>query len=439
MKAILFYIVLLSLTTPRVLESQDSTVNEADHNSMPGMRGEPNTMLDVILQHEISGTDVEPRSVDRPMIMVQKNDWTLMFHATVFINAQQQTGPRGGDKVFSTNWFMPMAQRQLGRGQLTLRAMLSLEPATITDRRYPELFQQGETAFGRPINDGQHPHDFFMELAAIYDLRVGERALLSFYAAPVGDPALGPPGYPHRASASEDPLAPLGHHQQDSTHIADDVVTAGLSWRWARLEASGFHGREPDEFRWNIDSGKINSWSARFTAQPRQNWSMQYSWAHLTSPESLHPGEDEQRMTASVIYNRPLRRGEWASMLLWGRNHILPSGENFNSYLAESTVRFATNERLWTRIENVDRSNELLLGSAPEPPGFAETFLARIQAYSFGYDHDLHFIPGLATALGAQVTFYHAPGFLRPIYGSHPAGTILFVRFRTTGNIHHHK
>lgn len=62
---------------------------------------------------------------------------------------------------------MPMAQRKLGPGILTLRAMLSLEPATITDRRYPLLFQLGETAFGVPIADGQHPHNLFMELAVL--------------------------------------------------------------------------------------------------------------------------------------------------------------------------------------------------------------------------------------------------------------------------------
>ena len=405
---------------------------------MPGMPAAATTFVDQILQHEGSGTSAEPNSIERPMIMIEKGDWMLMFHGVAFINAEQQSGPRGYDKVFSTNWFMPMAQRQFGRGQLTLRTMLSLEPATVTGRRYPELFQQGETAFGKPINDGQHPHDFFMEVATLYDLRMGEHALLTLYAAPVGDPAMGPPAYAHRASASENPLAALGHHLEDSTHIADDVVTAGVTYKLLRLEASGFHGREPDEFRWNIDSGKIDSWSTRLTAQPGQNWSMQYSFAHLTSLEVQHPTEDTQRMTASVTYNRPMRRGSWASTLIWGRNHILQTGENSNGYLAESTLRFATNERIWGRIENVDRTNELLLGVAPEPPGFDEHFLARIQAYTFGYDHDFHFIPGVATALGAQATFYHAPGFLDPVYGNHPAGVILFVRLRPTGNMHQH-
>jgi hypothetical protein len=409
--------------------------------SMTPMKGhaassEPETFIDEILQHGTSGTSAEPNSVPQPMIMLSQSKWMFMFHQQIFLNAEQQTGPSGGDKVFSTNWFMPMAQRPLGPGQLTLRTMISLEPATVTNRVYPELFQQGETAFGKPINNGQHPHNFFMELAALYDWKAGKNALLSFYAAPVGDPAMGPPAYAHRISALEDPIAPLGHHLQDSTHIAYDVATAGLTYKLLRLEASGFHGREPDEFRWGITSGKVDSWSTRLTVQPGQNWSAQYSFAHLTSPEALHPQEDIQRMTASVMYNRPLSRGNWASTLLWGRNHSLATGENFNGYLAESTLRFHANESVWGRIENVDRTTELLLGNHPEPPGFEERFLAGIQAYAVGYDHDFHFIPGLATAFGGQVTWYGKPAFLTPIYGRHPVGAILFVRIRPAGSAH---
>jgi len=388
------------------------------------------SFIDSTLHHDSSGTSAQPNSVQVPMFMIMKGNWMLMFHGEAFLNGEQQSGPRGADKVFSTNWFMPMAQREVGPGQLTLRTMISLEPATITGRFHPELFQQGETAFGRPLNDGQHPHDFFMELAALYDIKLGEHALLSFYAAPVGDPAMGPPAYPHRISASENPLAPLGHHLQDSTHIADDVVTAGLTYRFARIEASGFHGREPDEFRWNIDSGKIDSWSTRLSIQPGQNWSAQYSFAQLVGPEALHPGENVQRMTASVMYNRNFAHGSWASALIWGRNHTLPEGENFNGYLAETTLGFATNNHVWARIENTDRTTELLLGHNLELPGFHETFLARVQAYTFGYDRDIKLLPYLATAIGGQLTLYGKPDSLTPIYGQHPAGVIVFLRIR---------
>lgn len=414
-----------------------------DMQDMPGMQHgaiheQPVTFINEILLHDTAGTSAQPNSTDEPMLMRVRGKWMFMFHGTAFLNALQQSGPRGYDKVFSTNWFMPMAQRQLGRGQLTLRTMLSLEPATVTQRFYPLLFQQGETAFGKPINDGQHPHDFIMELAALYDLRLGKDALLSFYAAPVGDPAMGPSAYAHRASASEDPVASLGHHLQDSTHIADDVVTAGLAFKNARIEFSGFHGREPDEFRWDIDSGAIDSWSTRLTVQPGQNWSAQYSFAHLSSPEQLHPADDVQRMTASVSYNRPFTRGSWASTLLWGRNRVLQSGQIANGYLAESTLQLAEHSRVWTRIESVDRTNELLLGKQAEPPGFEEQFLARIQAYTAGYDHDFPLVRGLSTALGAQITFYGKPDFLTPIYGQHPVGVIVFLRVRPAGNAHPH-
>src|SRR6202012_2766915 len=132
--------------------------------------------------------------------------WRLMLHGNGFVadTQQQAQSERGRDAWFSTNWGMPMPQRQMGAGTLTVRAMFSLEPATVTGREYPELFQQGETAFGAPIVDGQHPHDFFMELAALYDLRLSPNTLLSFYVAPVGDPAIGPSAEPLPFSASED-------------------------------------------------------------------------------------------------------------------------------------------------------------------------------------------------------------------------------------------
>lgn len=439
---------LVLAVTSLLVSSQLALAEDGSHDmnmseqspSMPGMAEEKmghdkmsmksQSLIAALLQHATSGTDAEPNSTPFSMLMTTWGSWTLMFHGEAFLSEIQQSGPRGGDKLFSTNWWMPMAQRKFGKGTLTLRTMLSFEPATVSDRRYPELFQEGETAFGRPIVDGQHPHDFFMELAALYDYKVSEHTLVSVYAAPMGDPAMGPAAYPHRASASEDPIAPLGHHLQDSTHIAADVVTLGIAHRSFRLEASGFHGREPDEFRWNVNSGKMDSWSARVTANPGQNWSLQYSIAQLHSPESLAPAEDVRRMTASVQYNRPLRRGNWASLLLWGRNQDVAGGNVGNSYLLESTVRFLERNYAWTRIENVDRTNELLLGGGPEPPGFSERYFTRVQAYTVGYEREVGHIPHLSTGLGGQFTWYGVPDALKPIYGERPVGGIVFLRLR---------
>ncbi len=398
------------------------------HQLMDDMQ--PTTFVQQVLHHASSGTTAEPNSTPTPMLMTMHGPWMLMFHSTAFITDLQQTGPRGADKFFSTNWFMPMAERRLGPGQLTLRAMFSLEPATVTGRQYPLLFQQGETAFGKPIVDGQHPHDFFMEIAALYDLQLSDRTLLSFYVAPTGDPAIGPTAYPHRASASEDPVAALGHHQQDSTHIADDVVTVGLTHRFARIEASGFHGREPDEFRWNLDSGAIDSWSTRLTLQPGRNWSGQYSYARIKSPEALFPTEDQSRTTASAMYNRPLHHGNWASTAVWGRTRSLADNSKENSYLLESLARFHNTNYVWTRIENAGRSNELLNGPHPLPPGFHEEPLGHVQAYTVGYDHDINLVPHLRSAIGGQLTTYGVPTALQSTYGSHPAGFTIFMRLR---------
>jgi hypothetical protein len=417
-----------------VLHAQDQGVHSSSMDmsgmSPDKMAMESHRLAETILQHTTSGTDVQPNSTPTEMLVMRRGSWTLMFHGEIFLNELQQSGPRGADKFFSTNWFMPMAQRKLGRGTLTLRIMLSLEPGTVTDERYPELFQQGETAYGRPIIDGQHPHDFFMELAAIYDYHLTEKTLLSFYAAPVGDPAFGPPAYPHRTSASEDPIAPLGHHLQDSTHIADDVITVGITHRSFRLEASGFHGREPDEYRWDIDAGKIDSWATRVTINPGQNWSFQYSISNLTSPEALFAGEDLRRMTASLTYNRPIHNGNWASMALWGRNQSLSDGNVGNAYLLESTLSFATKNNVWTRIENVDRTNELLIRGKFLSTNFTERYFTRVQAYTAGYDREIGHLPHLSAALGAQLTSYAVPAVLQPTYGAHPVGVVAFLRLR---------
>jgi hypothetical protein len=409
----------------------------SSHKQMGGMsemmeQMHPKTFIQEVRHHATSGTSAEPNSVTAPMLMSMKRNWMLMFHANAFVVDTQQSTPRGGDKLFSTNWLMPMAQRSLGPGQLTLRVMFSLEPATVTNRRYPLLLQQGETAYGLPIADGQHPHDFFMELAALYDLPLGERNLLTFYVAPEGDPAIGPTAYPHRASAAENPVGTLGHHQEDSTHIASDVVTVGFTHRIVRLEMSGFHGREPDEFRWNIDQGKIDSWSTRLTVQPGQNWSGQFSYGRIASPEALFPSEDQARTTASVMYNKPFQHGNWSTCAMWGRTRSLEDSAKENSYLFESTVNFREKNYAWMRLENAGRSNELLIGEHPLPPDFKEEPLTHVQAYTMGYDREMRLLPGLSSAIGGQVSLYGVGAPLESIYGSDPAGASVFIRLRPT-------
>lgn len=130
-----------------------------------------------------------------------------------------------------------------------------------------------------------------MELGVQYVRPLGRAGLLDVYYAAMGDPALGPVAYPHRASAMELPQATLGHHWEDSTHIASNVLTTGWAKGPLRVEGSGFHGAEPDEHRWNIEHGGMDSWSARLSVAPHPNWMGQVSFGRLNAPEALHPDD----------------------------------------------------------------------------------------------------------------------------------------------------
>ena len=367
-----------------------------------------------------SGTSMNPPAWAMPMTMHPIASWNTTLMGQAFLVDTQQSGPRGGDKLYSTNWLMATAEHKLGsKGALQFDLMLSLEPATITDRRYPLLFQTGETAFGSPIVDGQHPHNFIMGLGLQYAYALTTNTTLELYAAPVGDPALGPVAYPHRASAEEIPQAPISHHLQDSTHISDDVVTVGIAYKKLKLEASGFHGAEPGENRWIIQQGRIDSWSTRLWFFPTKNWAAQFSAGRLTHPEALEIG-DQIRTTGSLSYTK----GGWSSSLIWGRVHYTATDRNLNSYLAESVVPFAKKNFITGRIELADK-DELYV---PIPGTF------RIGAYTLGYTRDIDLFSHIQTGIGANFSAYSLPDPIKPFYGNHPVGGNIFVRFRLRKN-----
>jgi hypothetical protein len=379
-----------------------------------------------------SGTAWQPAST--PMYMTHKSsgDWLFMFHYEAKIGVNSQGGARGVTKFESQNWFMPMAYRRVGAGTLQLRAMLSLEPLTFSGAGSPQLFQTGEVYQGRPILDAQHPHDLFMELSAQYTVPIGERATWFTYFGFPGEPALGPVAFMHRASASENPSAPLTHHLQDSTHIAFGVFTTGFSYRWLKLEGSLFNGREPDERRYNFEAHPFNSRSARLTIAPNKNWAFQVSHGFLRNPEQLHEG-DVRRTTASVQYNRAFTRGNLATAFIWGRNHESHDGElfNLNGYTFETTANFLDKNYLYTRLELVDKSG-LLSHEEEDRLGFAHDTHPqfRIGAYTFGYMRDVWNTDNLSVGVGGDLTFYSKPAILDSVYGNAPKSYKFFIRLR---------
>lgn len=390
-----------------------------------------------LLMHQSDGTSVQPSAWNMPMVMTHVGDWSLMWMGQAFLVETQQTGPPAGrstpqatglDKLWSTNWGMLGAVHTLGKGSIMLRSMVSLEPATISDRRYPELFQTGETAYGLPIVDGQHPHNFVMELATQYARPIGSFVGYAYYGL-VGAPALGPPAYPHRASAAELPQAPLGHHWEDSTHIAYNVATVGAKRGIARLEASGFYGQEPGENRWTISPGPMNSWSTRLTLMPTPSWVFEVSTGQLHHPEAEEPGNQE-RTVASAEY----ARGMSAFSLIWGRNYKTAAKYAVNAVTAEGVLAFKKKNFVTGRFEWSQR-DELFASD----PSVEEAFLAAghrwfdVAAYTAGYTRDLGTWHDAEIGLGANVTTYSVPELIQPYYGQHPFGVSIYLRVRLRG------
>jgi hypothetical protein len=366
------------------------------------------------------------------MWMISRGSWDLMAHGQVFLTYNQQGGLRGEGKAESVNYFMFMEQHSLGKGTLLFRQMYSAESLTSPHPGFPELFQTGETYHGEPLVDHQHPHNVFAELSATYTLPLSKKISWQLYGGPSAEPALGPVTYMHRESASENPAVPLSHHEQDSTHTSFGVVTTGFIIERFKIEGSAFNGREPNEERWSIQPGALDSWSIRGSVAPTRNWTAQYSYGRLLHPEALEPG-NQLRQTASVEYNRALSggifgKGNWATSLIWGR--VQKEFESFplNSYLLESTLNFRRRNYAYTRFELVDK-DELFPG-VPFQPAF------RIGAYTFGGVRDLVQNQHWQLGVGTDVTFYSKPAVLDAAYGNNPVSFHVFLRVRPGFNEH---
>jgi hypothetical protein len=150
-------------------------------------------------------------------------------------------------------------------------------------------------------------------------------------------------------------------------------LATGVIIHKLKLEATAANGHEPNEERWSIQLGALNSWSTRASVAPSRNWTAQYSIGRLDHPEALEP-ISQWRQTASVEYNRPASWGTWASTFALGRVHKIETNTTLNSYLLESTVNFRQRDYAFSRLELVDKDE--LFPSALSHPAY------RIGAYT---------------------------------------------------------
>jgi hypothetical protein len=370
---------------------------------------------------EASGTAWQPDSSPHGGVHLTSGAWTLMGHAALHGVYDRQGGARGGEKVFASGMVMGMARRPIGPGALQLRASLSPDPL-MGRRGYPLLLAAGETANGiDTLVDRQHPHDLFMELSASYSLRLSEQASLFLYGGLPGEPAFGPPTFMHRVAAMDSPQAPISHHWLDSTHIVFGVVTAGLVLGDVKVDASRFNGREPDQQRFDIETGPLDSTAARLSWNPSRSLSLQASWARLVAPEQLEPEENETRWSASALHTRPLGdNGRWSTTLAWGRR--TKAHDELDAFVLESAVALGP----WTmfgRAERVETDELTLVGGHHGP-------VYRVGKASLGAIRDFPVGPNVKLGLGGLFAFSFVPGALEPSYSGDPKGGMLFLRLR---------
>ncbi|HYK82132.1 MAG TPA: hypothetical protein VEU55_03230 [Gemmatimonadales bacterium] len=376
-----------------------------------------------------SGTSWLPDASPMHAVHVMLGDWTVMLHGVGFFQYDWQGGLRGSNQLGIVNWGMARATTRLGGGQLQFRGMVSAEPWTIGRRGYPLLLQSGESYQGAPLHDRQHPHDLFMELAALYERAVARNLALSIYLAPVGEPAVGPVAYPHRPSAADDPFAPIAHHWQDGTHITYGVVTAGVFTRAAKLEGSWFNGREPDEDRTDLDYAgrRLDSYAARCSVNPSARWSLSAWYAYLKSPEALHPDESLHRLGVAALTTQPSgRRGTWSTALVYGANARIGTGPLEHSVLMESTLDLDAASSIFGRAEYARKSAEDLV-----IPSVAPTTEYDVGTLAFGYVRTLAALDGLSAGVGVRGSVDFVPPQLGGLYGSRtPVGVAVYIRLR---------
>jgi hypothetical protein len=374
------------------------------------------------LEREASGTAWQPDRSRHGGLHAATGGWSLMGHAIVNGAYDRQEGPRGGEKAFVSGMAMGNARRTIaGRHTVQLRAMLSPD-LLMGPRGFPLHLAAGETADGVGLlRDRQHPHDLFSELSASYSLRLSGNSSLFVYAGLPGAPAFGPPAFMHRMSAMDSPEAPISHHWLDSTHVAFGTVTAGATLGRVRVEASRFNGREPDQNRWDIESGPLDSTAVRIAANPSRELSLQASWTRLVSPEQLTPNENETRWSASAIYIREVGDGGWwSTTLAWGRRDV--DHESLDAFTLESAVGLGA----WTLFGRAERveSNELLAVGGHHGPVFT---VAKVSA---GAIRDFRVADQVRFGVGGLYSLNFVPRGLEDSYGGDPGGAMLFVRLR---------
>jgi hypothetical protein len=224
----------------------------------------------------------------------------------------------------------------------------------------------------------------------------------------------------HREAIMDSPEAPISHHWLDSTHISFGVLTAGLVMDRVKVEVSRFNAREPDQHRWNIETGPLDSTAVRISWNPTKTLALQGSWGHFVDPEQLEPGVNQKRWSASALYAKDIAPG-WhlAGTLAWGRKRA--HGHNDDAVAAEASLKHSG----WTLFGRGEMTENRELTDVEDGPAF------RVGKVSLGVIRDFRIADHLSFGAGGLFAVNFVPDGLAPLYGSHnPTGMMGFVRLK---------
>ena len=222
----------------------------------------------------------------------------------------------------------------------------------------------------------------------------------------------------------DSPEAPISHHWLDSTHISFGVLTAGLVMDRVKVEVSRFNAREPDQHRWNIETGPLDSTAIRLSWNPTAELALQGSWGHFMDPEQLEPGVNQRRWSASLLYARDLAPGwKLAGTLAWGRKTV--DHHDDDAFVAEASIKHAG----WTVFGRGEiTENRELLDTEEHGPAY------RVGKASLGAVRDFRIAPNISFGVGGLASLNFLPAGLAPIYGGrNPKGAMGFVRLKLDG------
>jgi hypothetical protein len=394
------------------------------HGDLPGGH-DSHTMSGALggypMSRDGSGTSWRPDAAPHVMSGSDAGDWTLMSHGTLDFVYTSQSGPRGDDKGYFGGMLMGAAQRRFDDGAvLQFRGAISPDPL-MGKSGYPLLLAAGETADGiDTLVDRQHPHDLFMELSASYSRQLGNGQSVFVYGGLPGEPAFGPPAFMHRPAAEANPEAPITHHWLDSTHITFGVLTAGYVNGDVKIEASRFRGREPDQDRYDIETGALDSTAVRLSWNPTENWALQASWADVVSPEQLEPDVDVTKWSASALYTQRFGEAELSFTGAFARKENSEDVQ-LDAWLGEATLKLNADWTVFSRVEAIETDELGLIHHGP---------VEDVQRATLGVSRDFRVSDRATFAIGASATQNWTSGALSALYDGDPTGALAFVRLK---------